>query len=226
MVDVWDGLVPQEELDRLKADGFGADIELGSKPALVVIDVVMSFLGRRPGESGGDDYATACGDIGWERLPAIRHAIELAKASGIPVVFTKGSPGAARVVGGAIKLSRSPAQAQSVHSAGFPAELDGAPADLVIEKTKASAFFGTPLLTFLHQRSVDTLILAGTTTSGCVRATAVDGYSHGYAVAVVGDACFDRSPFAHASNLFDIQMKYGNVISVGSFANYVTSLTD
>jgi nicotinamidase-related amidase len=82
----------------------------------------------------------------------------------------------------------------------------------VVSKAKASAFFGTPLLTHLTRQRIDTLIVAGTTTSGCVRATVVDAMSHGFRVLVAEDACFDRSRFAHAANLFDIQLKYGSVI--------------
>ena len=139
--------------------------------------------------------------------------LESARCAGIPRVLTKGSPDAAAVVGGAIKLSGDPDAARRTHAAGFPDEIVPAQDEFVLEKTKASAFFGTPLLTYLHQRQVDSLIVVGTTTSGCIRATAVDASSYGFPTLVVEDACFDRSPFAHAANLFDIQMKYGSVVT-------------
>lgn len=212
-MSVWDAVVPPEELQFLATKGFGGDVTIGLRPCLIVVDVVMSFLGRRPGDTEGEDYPTGCGAVGCERLPRISEVLEAARAAGIPRVLTKGSPEAAAMVGGAIKLSGDPEAARRTHSAGFPDELKALPDELVLEKTKASAFFCTPLLTFLHQRQVDSLVVVGTTTSGCVRATTVDGASYGFPTLVVEDACFDRSPFAHAANLFDIQMKYGSVVT-------------
>jgi maleamate amidohydrolase len=209
----WDGVVPADERERLAASGFGQEFGLGNRPCLVVIDVTMSFLGRRPGDTTGEDYVTGCGDVGWERLPTVLRVLSAAREAGIPRVLTRGAPAAASVVGGAIKLSQDPALAYRTHAAAFPAELVPQPDEFVIEKTKASAFFQTPLLTFLHQQRVDSLLVVGTTTSGCVRATVVDGFSYGYPVSVAHDACFDRSEFQHAANLFDIQMKYGSVVS-------------
>jgi maleamate amidohydrolase len=208
----WDEFVPRAEKERLLAAGFGTAVELGRHPCLLVIDVTLSFLGRRTGQQGGPDYPTGCGPEGWARLPAIQRLLDTARESGIPRVLTRGSPEDAVFVGGAIKLSQGPDTARLVHGAPFPDELRPRAGEYVLSKAKASAFFGTPLLTYLHGQGVDTLIVAGTTTSGCVRATVVDGASHGYRVLVAEDACFDRSRFAHAANLFDIQMKYGSVV--------------
>lgn len=210
---VWEGLVPEEELRRLTAAGFGTPATLGSRPCLLVIDVTLSFLGARPGDEHDPGYPTACGPEGWRRLPVIREVLDAARESGIPRVFTKGSPEDSRFIGGAITLSQDPERAVRVHSAPFPDELTPATGEYVLSKAKASAFFGTPLLTYLHRQAVDTIIVVGTTTSGCVRATVVDAASHGFHVLVVEDACFDRSAFAHAANLFDIQLKYGSVVN-------------
>lgn len=214
MSAVWDGLVPSEELERLAASGYGVQgVTLGERPCLLVIDVVMSFLGRRPGDTEGTEYITGCGEAGWKSLPSIVEILDAARDAGVERVFSKGQPEAAAMIGGAIKLSRDPGMARTTQSAPFPAEIEPTADEFVVEKTKASAFFGTPLLTFLHQRRVDSLLVVGTTTSGCVRASVVDAASHGYPVVVAAEACFDRSNFAHAANLFDIQMKYGSVVS-------------
>ncbi|MGP4014538.1 isochorismatase family protein [Saccharopolyspora sp. 5N708] len=222
----WADLVPAAEQRRLRTAGFGGAVQMGRRPCLIVVDVTLSFLGRRPGEESGPDYPTACGPEGWRRLPAIRELLGTARDLGIPRVLTCGSPGDAVFVGGAIKLSREPDTARLVHSAPFPPELAPRDDEYVLAKAKASAFFGTPLLTYLHAHRVDTLIVTGTTTSGCVRATAVDGASHGYRVLVAEDACFDRSPFAHAANLFDIQMKYGSVVDSAWLGQQLRCLGD
>lgn len=209
----WRSVVPAEEFATLGSRGFGGSVQLGARPCLLVVDVTMSFLGRRPGDETGEDYVTGCGPSGWASLPRIVEVLETARASGIPRVLTKGAPSAASVVGGAIKLSAEPERARRTHAAGFPAEIVPGDDEFVLEKTKASAFFATPLLTYLHQQRVDSLVVVGTTTSGCVRATVVDGASYGFSVVVAEDACFDRSWFAHGANLFDIAMKYGGVVS-------------
>lgn len=235
---VWDEYVPTEELERLRASGFGqSDLTPPSRPCLLVIDVVLSFLGRRPavapGSQGdatdgeepdtGAEYVTTCGPESWERLPAIRSLLDTARTADLPRVLTKGSAPDTAVVGGAIKLLHDRALARSVDEAPFPVELEPREGDYVLTKTRASAFFQTPLLMYLHQHQADAVVIVGTTTSGCVRATAVDAASYGFDVYVVEDACFDRSPFVHASNLFDIQMKYGEVIDSAAARRLLTA---
>lgn len=225
MSAVWEKYVPAEELERLHATGFGQHIATApSRPCLLVIDVVMSFLGRRPMDGAGQDaataprrnepeeYVTACGPESWQRLPSIQGLLETARETDLPRVLTKGSAPDTAVLGGAIKLLQDGAVARFVDEAPFPEELEPEEGDYVLTKTRASAFFQTPLLMYLHQQQADAVVIVGTTTSGCVRATAVDAASYGFDVYVVEDACFDRSSFVHASNLFDIQMKYGEVI--------------
>lgn len=204
---VWDEFVPPGELERLRERGFGGPVEVGARPAVLVIDVTLSFIST--------DYPTGCGQVGWDRLPAIVKLVDHARELGIPRVLTCGSAPDAVFVGGAVKLSRDADVARRVHGAPFPDELAPRDDEYVLSKAKASAFFGTPLLTYLTQQGVDTLIVCGTTTSGCVRATVVDAASYGFRVLVPEDACFDRSPFAHAANLFDIQLKYGSVVDTG-----------
>lgn len=204
---VWDEFVPAGELQRLAERGFGGEVAVGERPCLLVVDVTLSFIDPA--------YPTGCGQVGLDRLPAITKLVDHARELGIPRVLTCGSAPDAVFVGGAVKLSHDPAVARRVHEAPFPPELTPREDEYVLSKAKASAFFGTPLLTYLTGHRVDTLIVCGTTTSGCVRATVVDAASYGFRVLVVEDACFDRSAFAHAANLFDIQLKYGSVVDTG-----------
>jgi nicotinamidase-related amidase len=205
---VWDEFVPAGELARLRERGFGGAVEVGERPCLLVVDVTLSFIST--------DYPTGCGQVGWDRLPAITKLLETARELAIPRVLTCGSAPDSVFVGGAVKLSNDPEIARRVHEAPFPPELTPRADEYVVAKAKASAFFGTPLLTYLHRHRIDSLIVCGTTTSGCVRATVVDAASYGYRVIVPEDACFDRSPFAHAANLFDIELKYGSVVDTAA----------
>jgi maleamate amidohydrolase len=216
----WDALVPASELAELAAAGFGAPQGIGDRPCLIVIDVVLSFLGPRPG-SGDAPSAMGCGDMGWEALPRIVELVDRYRAAGIPVMFTKGDLQDKIFCGGSVKRTSGAGAARSAHDTWFPDELVPGPDEYVLSKPKASAFFGTPLMSYLTRNRIDSVVLAGTTTSGCVRATAVDASSHNLKVVVAHDACFDRSAFAHAANLFDIQMKYGDVVTARDAAELV-----
>jgi nicotinamidase-related amidase len=104
------------------------------------------------------------------------------------------------------------------------AEIAPQPRDVVIGKLKPSAFFGTPLASYLLELKVDTLIVCGTTTSGCVRASVLDAFSLGYRVAVVEECTFDRGEVSHAINLFDMNAKYADVVSLEATTGYLRGL--
>ena len=103
-------------------------------------------------------------------------------------------------------------------------ELAPAPGELIIRKESASAFFGTPLIAHLTQLGIQTLIVCGESTSGCVRATAVDAYSHGFHVVLVEECCFDRSIISHKVNLFDMHHKYADVMHVDEVVKHLETL--
>jgi nicotinamidase-related amidase len=105
----------------------------------------------------------------------------------------------------------------------IPEEIAPAPADIVLPKTKPSLFHGTPLLDLLVREGVDTLVVTGGTTSGCVRATVIDAFSYNFPVLVVEEGVFDRGRLSHAVNLFDIDQKYGNVVSSKEALAYLQS---
>jgi nicotinamidase-related amidase len=96
--------------------------------------------------------------------------------------------------------------------------------DTVITKQRASAFFGTPLVAHLTQLGVRTVIVCGESTSGCVRASAVDAYSHGFHVVLVEECCFDRSILSHKVNLFDLHHKYADVMHVDDVVAHLETL--
>lgn len=199
-------------------DHWSARNSLGENPALIVVDVVRSFTGGEGQEleEATADYPTACGPTAWAAMPHLQHVIALAEKKSWPVVHTTGLPGGATLYGGTVKADlgglNSPMDlpgAQDIPDQIMPSE-DA----LVLAKPKASAFFDTPLLSFLIRRKVDSLIITGTTTSGCVRATVTDAHSHGFPTFVVEEATFDRSRLSHGVNLFEMNAKYADVVSV------------
>jgi maleamate amidohydrolase len=128
--------------------------------------------------------------------------LEAARGAGIPVIYT-------RRIGDQIPEIIAPLEDE-----------------IVIAKDKPSAFFGTPLVSYLTALGIDTLIVAGTSTSGCVRATVVDAFSLNYAVVVVEDCVFDRGSVSHKVNLFDMQAKYADVLSLEQVTALIGALPD
>lgn len=208
----WAELFDGEE-GRVYQHHFGGDTRpLGQRPAVLVIDVVRSFTGQ-PGqtlEESAAEWQTSCGPNAWQAMPHLQRVIQLAGEHQWPLIYTTGQVDSAPLYGGTVKRERpSKPGAQDI-----PDEIKP-PADaLVLAKPKASAFFQTPLLSYLIRRGIDSLIVTGTTTCGCVRATVVDGHSHGYPVFVVEEACFDRARLSHGVSLFEMNAKYADVVTV------------
>jgi maleamate amidohydrolase len=195
-------------LDPVAADydraGFGGALQPGRRMALVIVDVVMAYLDKSCPLYAGVEAALASN----ERLLAA------ARASGTPVVFTNVvyEPGGAD---GGVFFRKVPALKAFIRGSAFgafPPTLQPGPGELVISKQYPSAFFGTSLASTLHALGVDTLMLTGYSTSGCVRASALDALQHGFIPFVCKDACGDREPNIHAANLFDIQAKMAEVV--------------
>ena len=191
---------------------------LGARPAVVVVDVVQSFVGsrRQTLAEAVAEFPTSCGPAAWDALPHIRATIEAARRAGAPVIYTTAAPGSAERFGGTVKgeLSGMDNPMDWPHAQDIPDEIAPRAGEPVIQKPKASAFFCTPILAYLHRQRVDSLIVTGCTTSGCVRATVVDCFSNGYPTFVVEEACFDRAKLSHGVSLFEMNAKYADVVSV------------
>jgi maleamate amidohydrolase len=213
----WEAIVPAADRETYAKSGLGTRRPFGHRPALLVIDVVESWTGSKPMDvmSAIDEYKTACGESAWEALPKIRWLLDTARQIGLPIVFTRGDPNEKTYVGDATKRVKEEDEARRIQGAPFPEIVAPLLDEYVLEKAKASAFFGTSLATYLIQRGVDSLLVVGTATSGCVRATVVDAHSYGFTVFVVEECVFDRSDFLHAVNLFELDAKYADVIGLG-----------
>ena len=201
------------------AGGFGKSLQPGRQPALLVIDFVRAYLvPGSPLYAGVEAARDAC-----------RELLGAARAAGIPVIHTnvQYQPGGRD---GGVFFRKVPALAcfeAGAHPdlAAFAGGLEPAAGETVITKQYASAFFGTSLASTLTALGVDTVLIAGVSTSGCVRATAVDACQHGFVPFVVREAVGDRHEAPHAANLFDLQAKYAEVVSLGFAQDYLRRMT-
>ncbi|WP_353228625.1 N-carbamoylsarcosine amidohydrolase [Novosphingobium sp.] len=193
-----------DDLTANYAGAFDGHLRFGKRPALIVVDMVKAYL-----QPGSPLYA------GIEA--ALESAIRLTAAMrghGFPVLFTnvEYTPGGAD---GGVFYRKVPALKcfdRGNPLGAFPARLAPLDDEMVITKRYASAFFGTHLASTLTALEIDTLLIAGTSTSGCIRATALDACQHGFIPFVVRDACGDRHQAPHEANLFDLQAKYAEVV--------------
>ncbi len=187
------------------AAGFGGTLPFGTCPALLIVDVCNAYV----------DPASPLYAKGEGALAANMRLVDAARASGVPVVFTRVLYTADGMDGG-LFFRKVPALSAFLPGnplGNFPAGLGPRDGDVVVTKQYASAFFGTTLSATLNAMRIDCLLITGFSTSGCVRATALDALQNGFAPFVVRDACADRAPGPHESNLFDLQAKYAEVIS-------------
>ena len=195
----------QADLAANYSGAFDGRLPFGAKPALIIVDFVMAYLDQASPLYAGVESALASN----ERILAA------AREAGLPVIFTNVvySPGGAE---GGVFFRKVPAlklfERGSPYGA-FPPSLQPRPGEVVLTKHYASAFFGTSLASLLTSQGIDTLLITGLSTSGCVRATTLDACQSGFLPFVIRDACGDRHDAPHQANLFDIQAKYAEVVS-------------
>lgn len=221
-------------VDRLTADKLGLDMHcwddvidaataaiyapyerargIGARPAILAIDLYnLAFDG---GPSSVLDlqatHPSSCGIHAWTAIPPISRLLAVAREQGLPIVYT--TDDVATHTRATVVPTGRRGQPRTAHDYEIRTELAPARDDLVIRKERASAFFGTSLVAHLVARGIDTVVICGETTSGCVRASVVDAYSYGFHVVVVEECCFDRNLLSHKVNLFDMHHKYADVM--------------
>ncbi|MBI5441792.1 MAG: isochorismatase family protein [Deltaproteobacteria bacterium] len=217
----WRGIVPEADVLSFRKDpGFeDRPIQAGSRPALIIVDMTRAFVDSR--------YPTGWSETGYPAVEANRRLLDAARRAGLPVFFTKARPGTdyrpTAAQRGRWKTSKRPELDPSLPPGDeIVEELAPLPGEAVVCKGgAASGFFGTPLASLLVYEKVDTAIVTGMTTSGCVRATVVDAFQYNLHVIVPHEACADRSQLSHAVSLFDLHMKYADVASVEATVEYL-----
>lgn len=187
------------------AAGFGGSLEFGDHPAVIVVDICKAYVvADSPLYAGVEDEVASAARL-----------VAAARAAGVPVIFTRVEYQLGGADGG-LFYKKVPALASFDVGNPLgeflddPSPLDG---ETVITKQYASAFFGTPLASTLTSMGVDTALICGLSTSGCVRATTLDALQHGFVPVVVADACGDRQSGPHDAALFDLRQKYATVVS-------------
>src|SRR5229473_4725150 len=225
---IWNKFLTERDKAVFAAGGFGARAGFGKRPALLVIDVNWAFCGERPEPilQSIKRWRTSCGEEAWVALEHIKALIERARAKGLPVIYTTGERRADNWDAGSWRWKST----RGEEAGGLPEEaIDGneivamiapGPKDIVIRKQKPSGFFGTNLASFLTLLGVDSVVVVGTTTSGCVRATVVDAFSLNYRVILAQEGCFDRSEASHAVSLCDMHAKYADVAATAEILSY------
>ncbi|HZP95582.1 MAG TPA: isochorismatase family protein [Candidatus Limnocylindria bacterium] len=209
----WDGLIPPEEIEVYRRAGYQKRYGLGRKPALLVVDVEYNFTGL-PGEPLLESiarYRNSCGPMAWQAIPSIARLLRIARDRHVPIAFTHG-------------VSRPDGVRSPRNGTDIVDELAPRAGELVLAKEGASAFFGTSLVRHLVEWGVDTIIHTGCVTSGCVRASVVDAAAYGFKNAIVEECVFDRARVPHLANLFDMDAKYGDVVSLQEIETYLSEI--
>ncbi len=209
----WQDIITQEIIAIYKP--YRRDIFVGQRPALLAIDLYnLAYRGGpRPVHEVVKEHKSSCGINAYEAIEPTKELFALARSRGLQVIYTTSE-------------TRKEVQPASVHATNrqitrmapddyeIYKEFAPEPDDIIIYKERASGFYGTPLIAHLTRLGINSLIVCGESTSGCVRASAVDAYSNGYHVSIVEECVFDRSIISHKVNLFDLHHKYADVMKL------------
>ena len=229
---IWNEFLTERDKAVFETSGYGARGGFGKRPALVIIDVNYAFCGESPEPilESIKKWRNSCGEDAWVSIPYIRKLIDAAHAKGLPVIYTTGIRREDNWDSGSWSWkngrSNERPQAIGVNRDGndIVDEIAPAPQDIVVLKQKPSGFFGTNMLSYLVLLGCDSMIVTGTTTIGCVRATVLDAFSNNFHVAIAEEGCFDRSQASHAINLCDMNAKYADVVKTDEVVDYFNDL--
>jgi nicotinamidase-related amidase len=197
------------------------DLYVGPRPAILAIDLYnKAYLGgNRPVIEANRDFPGSCGENAWKAMEPTQRVLVAARRAAIPVIYSTRHADTNGVQSTHRNLSGETEDLYAIKEEFAPRH-----GDIVIYKERASAFFGTPLVAHLRRLSVESLIICGESTSGCVRASTVDAYSYGFHNVVVEECTYDRSMLSHKVNLFDLHHKYCDVMHVADVISHLDEL--
>lgn len=214
-------------MDRYDAAGFGRPVGMGRKPALLIIDVQYRTTGttRMPFDKAIEEFPTSVGEVAWDAVANISRLLEVFRRNGWPVLYPHVAPKKG-FDQGALGAKVPGIMTIAEHGYDFVEEIAPVEGDVLLPKKHPSAFFGTPLASYLIQTGADSLIITGCSTSGCVRSTVADAFSYNYRVSVPSDAVYDRSQVVHDVNLFDMDQKYADVDTTDGIIRSLDSIEE
>jgi nicotinamidase-related amidase len=219
----WKDVVDAETLELYRHKS-ARETFVGPKPALIAVDLYNAVYegGAIPVLEAEKISPGSCGKFAWEAIEPTKALFAAARAAGVPVVNVTRAPRPGVERTRSAKMKKTPSTAKNPFDFFAPFKpLEG---ELVIGKDLASSFFGTPLGSYLRQMGVESLIVCGESTSGCVRATVWEGHSMGFHTVVVEECCFDRSALVHKMNLFDLHHKYADVMHLDEVLAHLSAL--
>lgn len=228
---VWDKFLTESDNAHLAVSS-KKPVGFGDKPALLLIDLYRAVFGDEPEPllESIKTWPSSCGLAGWSALPHIQTLLSAARDAGIPIVHVTGiSEYEQGVVGWNDRIhpgnrgrQRTPEQEERHRrSLNIVSEVEPLDGEVVLRKAAPSAFWGTPLAAQLRYMDIDTVITCGESTSGCVRASVVEGATLAYRMIVAEECVFDRHEATHALNLFDMEQKYADVMPLGDILEYI-----
>jgi maleamate amidohydrolase len=208
----WSKIVSEDEEGIYKTIGFGGASGLGRRPALVIIDVQYRTAGETPMpiSEAIKQFPSACGQAAWDAIAQIKLLLAEFRRKKLPVIYAYVAKKETYDAG---RLGEKMPALMGISDRGyeFVKEIEPIAGEILLPKRHPSAFFGTPLASYLVDQRADSLVMTGCTTSGCVRASTVDGFAYNYRMTVPEDAVYDRIPTSHAVNLFDMASKFADV---------------
>ncbi len=228
---IWDDLLSDKDKRVLSAGRFGRRMGFGERPAVLCIDCQVYMVGDRdePREESIKRFPSSCGHEGWAALELTAKLLDAARAKGAPVFFTMFTQSPDGSDAGVYSLKRDLIQSQNWVLENTPGSqisplVRPHSGDIVITKKKPSAFFGTPLLSYLIHRHIDTLLIAGGATSNCVRASVFDSFSNNFRTMVVAECVFDRYEISHKISLFDMDRQFADVVGLNQVLDYFSKI--
>lgn len=229
----WESMLNAADRALVEGYGYGNCQGVAQRPAVIVVDATYTFVGDTPEPvtEAIKKRRNACGQQAWDAVAVLQRLLPAARAKGLPIIYTRAGerPDLAKFGAPSLKKASAPLPPSTRNlrdGNDIVDEIAPEPGDIVIGKAKPSAFFGTPLLSYLVALRVDSLFITGGSTSGCVRASVVDAFSNNYPVTMVADACFDRYEASHAITLFDLGAKYAEVASGEDAVARIRALPD
>ncbi len=225
---VWDRFLTEQDKAHVAAKG-ARTVGFGQKPALLLVDLYRWVFGDKPEPilEAIKNWPGSCGLAGWNALPHIQKLLGAAREAGLPVVHMTGLDGSG-IESWAFrqgqKQDMSPdALERRWRQYDIVNEVKPISGEAVLRKASPSAFWGTPLIGHLNYLGIDTIITCGESTSGCVRASVVDGCTYRFHMIVVEECVFDRHEVCHAIDLFDMNQKYADVLPLAEVLKYLNT---